>query len=142
MVAKFERAGICFQYPDNWTLSDEEGTSPSRCVTLQSPESGFWMLQVFDEANKSDEMASETLRSVRQEYQDVEVTELRQEIASIQTIGYGLQFYCLDFVVSARVLSFSIQDRTCVAFCQAEDREFDKVWPVFLAIMTSLLQAT
>lgn len=140
VVARFDGAGISFQYPENWELNHEEGMSPSHCVTLQSPQSGFWMLQVFDESDRPDEMAAEVLRTVRQEYQDIEVAEVHESVAATESTGYDLQFYCLDFIVSARVRSFAVNGQTWVMFCQAEDREFDKTWPVFLAITISLLQ--
>lgn len=140
MTGKFDVAGTSFSYPENWTVTEEEGASPNRCVTLQSPESGFWMLQVYDESLTPEEVSAQVLRSVRQEYEDVEITEVHQSFEATETVGYDLEFYYLDFVIAARVRSFELPGHTCAVLCQAEDREFDRSWPVFQAITTSLLR--
>jgi hypothetical protein len=140
VTAQFEVAGTCFHYPENWTLIEEPIGAAQQCVTVQSPESGFWMLQVFDASVTPAELAGQVLRSLRQEYEEMEVFEARQRIEATETLGYDVQFYYLDFVVAARLRCFSLRDHTCAVICQAEDREFDRTWPVFLAMLTSLLQ--
>ncbi len=138
MVARFDRHGIRFQYPENWQVSDDSNETGRCCITLQSPNSGFWMLQLFDDGRNPEKLIAEVLRSVRQEYDSVEAALVHEPIQDTQTVGYDMQFYCLDFVVSAKVCSFELGDKTCVVLYQAEDREFDELKQVFLAITTSL----
>ena len=64
---------------------------------------------------------------------------VEEEIEGTHSVGYDLLFYCLDFIVSSRVRSFSFENRTFVLLWQAEDKEFDEISPVFSAITTSLL---
>jgi len=140
MVATFDRNGISFQYPDNWQLNDESRQSKDCCVTLQSPNSsGFWMLQAFATDETPEQLADAILEELRLEYDTIEATSVSAPIQNIDTVGYNVQFYCLDFVVNAEVRGFSVGDKTCVILCQAEDREFQEVGPVFLAMTTSLL---
>ncbi len=138
MVAMFDRDGIQFQYPENWRLTDEADAS-GFCVSVQSPESGFWMLQVFQTDQSPEQLIAEALQSIRQEYDSVDAVLVRQWIGQTETVGYDMTFYCLDFVVSARVRSFVVSGRACVTLCQAEDSEFQRNSPVFLAMTTSLI---
>lgn len=140
MVATYERHGIRFLYPDNWTVQEDEALPGVHCVTLQSPGSGFWLLQVLRSPQSPKRLADETLSSVKQDYDEVEVDTADEEIFGISLTGYDLQFYCLDFVVSAHVRSFSLGDRSCVLLSQAEDSEYDEIAPVFSAITTSLIK--
>jgi hypothetical protein len=98
------------------------------------------MLQVFQTNESPQRLAAEVLRSVRQDYSEVEAVNVEEDIAGTRSVGYDMQFYCLDFVVNSMVRSFALCDRACVLLFQAEDSEFDKIAPVFRAITTSLIQ--
>lgn len=139
MVATYDRHGIRFVYPENWEFSEEFHDADSHCVTLQSPGSGFWMLQALQTTKSPDLLAAEALRSVKQEYEEVEVARVDEEIEGVRSVGYDLVFYCLDFIVSSSVRSFSLDDRRFLLLWQAEDKEFQKISPVFAAITMSLL---
>ncbi|MHB0955101.1 MAG: hypothetical protein ACYC6N_20190 [Pirellulaceae bacterium] len=139
MVATYDRHEIRFVYPENWTLNEEHQDADTHCVTLQSPASGFWMLQAFRPPQMPELLAAEALRSVKQEFQDVEATSVEEELEGTPTVGYDLLFYCLDFIVDSKVRSFSIDGRSFVLLWQAEDKEFDALSPVFSAITASLL---
>jgi hypothetical protein len=139
MVATYDRHGISFVYPDNWEFSEEFHDADTHCVTLQSPGSGFWMLQALETTKSPELLAAEALRSVKQEYDDIEVVRVEEEIEGVRCVGYDLLFYCLDFVVSSSLRSFSLDNRAFVLLWQAEDKEFERTSPVFAAITTSLL---
>jgi hypothetical protein len=141
MVATYDRHEIRFAYPDNWELSEEYQGSDSHCVTLQSPGSAFWMLQAVAAPKSIERLATESLRSVKQEYGDVEVVRVQEEIEGTPSIGYDLYFYCLDLLVSSQIRCFTLNNRSCVLLCQAEDTEFDRTRPVFAAITASLFGA-
>lgn len=142
MVATYDRHEIRFVYPDNWELSEEYQGADSHCVTLQSPGSAFWMLQAVTSSKSLESLATETLRSVKQEYGDVEVLRVEEHIEGTPSIGYDLYFYCLDFLVCSKIRCFSRDDRSCVLLYQAEDAEFDRMLPVFAAITASLFGAS
>jgi len=139
MVATYDRHGISFVYPENWEFSEEFQDADTHCVTLQSPGSGFWMLQALQTSKSPELLAAEALQSVKQEYEDVEVARIDEEIEGVRSVGYDLLFYCLDFIVSSSVRSFSLDGRRFLLLWQAEDKEFQKINPVFAAITMSLL---
>lgn len=142
MVATYDRHGIRFAYPENWTLSEDYQGADSHCVTLQSPHSGFWMLQALETTKSADLLAAEALRSVKQEYGDVEVVRVEEQIDGLQSVGYDMTFYCLDFIVSAKIRSFLRAQRKYVLLWQAEDAEFEHLQAIFSAITASLLNPT
>lgn len=140
MVATYDRQGISFLYPQNWQVTEDGSPTGDRCVTLQSPDSGFWMLQVFDTSRSPTRLAAEALRSIKQEYGEVEVTQLDEWMEGTPLTGYDIQFFYLDFVIRCQIRSFPLGTHHCVILCQAEDGEFDELEQVFTAITTSLLK--
>jgi len=142
MVATYDRHGITFLYPRNWTLTTEDSPhSECRCVTVQSPESGFWMLQTFGGPETPERLAAEALQLLKQDYGELEVVPIDEEMGATRLVGYDLQFFYLDFLVRCQVRSFALADSNCVVLCQAEDGEFDQLAQIFSAITTSLLKA-
>jgi hypothetical protein len=139
MVATYDRGGISFVYPDNWVVSEESPQSFAQCVTVQSPGSGFWMVQVFQTDETPERLAEAALFSIEQDYDEIEVTRVEEDIEGTAAIGYDLHFYCLDFIVCSKVRSFSLAARTFVLVYQAEDNEFDRIGLVFSAMTASLL---
>ncbi len=140
MVGTFERRGVRFQYPDNWKLSDDASAADALTITLQSPGSAFWVLQVFNIDDGPEQLVAEVLESMRREYEGLEATPIKETIQDVDAIGYNMQFYCLDLLIDSHVRSFVFDHRTYLMLYQAEDREFAEVAPVFLAMATSLLR--
>jgi hypothetical protein len=62
-----------------------------------------------------------------------------ERIGGEQIGGYDLNFFYLDLTNTALIRSFRTADASCLVLCQAEDRDFAEVGPVFRAITTSLL---
>ena len=141
MSAVYENFGVSFMYPENWQLSDESGEVDSgpKTVTLNSPGGGFWTLAVYEPAEDPQVLADQFRLTMEGEYEGLEALPAEEEIGKATAIGYDMDFYCLDFVVSARVRALRVGKRTYVLSCQAETREFDKVLPVFGAMNYSLL---
>jgi hypothetical protein len=50
-----------------------------------------------------------------------------------------MNFYCLDLTNTAQVRTLETPHAIYLLFCQAEDREWDRVAPVFAAITTSFV---
>jgi hypothetical protein len=141
MSAVYENFGLSFMYPENWQLSDESGDVDAgpKTVTVNSPGGGFWTLQVYEPAVDPQEMADQFRTTMEGEYEGLESLPISEHIGALAVTGYDMDFYCLDFVVTAQVRSLRVGARTYVVACQAETREFDKISPVFQAMTYSLL---
>jgi hypothetical protein len=141
MSALYENFGLSFMYPENWQLAEESGDIDAgpKSVSVNTPGGGFWTLNVYDPAEDPQHLADQFRQTMETEYEGLEAFAVTEEVAERELVGYDMDFYCLDFVVSARVRSIRVAGRTYVISCQAETREFDELSPVFGAMTYSLL---
>ena len=77
---------------------------------------------------------------MEQEYDSLEAEAAEQTIAGRNLVGFDLAFYCLDLTSTAWIRGLRVGKTTYTIFCQAEDREFEQLRMVFLAMTTSLVQ--
>ena len=140
MSARYENFGVRFLYPENWGIVDEDASNWPRTVTVQSPDSGFWALHVYSPAQENVDLASDLLKSMRTEYEEIETETITETINDVEFVGYDLNWYCLDFIVTAQIRSFTIGDNSYLVLCQAESREFDELLQVFKAITHTLIE--
>jgi hypothetical protein len=139
MPVQFERLGISFQYPDNWTLDEEDAVAGRRSVTVYSPGGAFWSVAMHPPSADPARLARAAADAMRQEYEKIEAEEIHEALAGREMIGYDLNFFYLDLTNTARVRCLRTERTTYSIFCQAEDREFEQVQMVFQAMTTSLL---
>ena len=141
MPSTFDKLGIRFQYPDNWTLDEHDALEGDNTVTVYSPGGGFWSVSLYAGRHDPDELARAVLATMRQEYNELDAESVRESVAGRELIGFDLNFYCLDLTNTALVRSFSTSAAAWLILCQADDREFDQMEPVFRAMTLSLLQS-
>jgi len=139
MPISFHRLGISFQYPDNWTLDDSDAILGRKSVTVYSPGGAFWSVAIHSGSADPAELAATVVETMRQVYEGLESEEAQETVAGRELIGYDLAFYCLDLTNTALIRGARIAQTTYTIFCQAEDKEFERVRAVFQAMTTSLL---
>ena len=139
MPARFDKLGISFQYPENWTLDDTDAVLGRRSVTGYSPGGAFWSVAIHSGSADPVKLAAAVVETMKKEYAGVEVDQAEETVAGHELIGYDLAFYYLDLISTATVRSLRAGPSTYTIFCQAEDRDFDKLQMVFRAMTTSLL---
>lgn len=142
MTAVYDRQGVRFQYPENWELSEDSAEKLPSSVTVTASSGAFWSAVVYESNESAEELCRQALDAMRGEYDELEVDAVTEEIADESTIGYDLQFYCLDFLVRCRILALTTTDKTVLVTWQAEDRDYDSLESVFYAITTSLLRSS
>ncbi len=140
MPATCKIPGLRFQYPENWTIDEEDEKTHNRAVTVYSPSGAFWSVARYPDSADPTKLARSAVEAMREEYDSLEVHEAGESIAGHELVGYDLFFYCLDLTNTAQVRATTVNEATYVVFYQAEDREFDRIGPVFRAIATSLFQ--
>lgn len=138
MPAVFDKLGIRFLYPDNWTLDEQEAISGNSSVTLYSPGGAFWSIAVYGPEVEPSELAIEAMQTLKADYEGAEAEPASDEISGQTLKGYDLNFFYLDLTNTAVIRAFRWLGLTCLVLCQAEDREFAAAGPVFRAITTSL----
>jgi hypothetical protein len=139
MPLQFNRLGISFQYPDNWTLDDSDALLGRQSVTVYSPGGAFWSVAIHSSSADSDKLASAVVDALRREYDSLEVEEAEETVAGYDLTGYDLAFFYLDLTNTAKVRSFQCGTANYTIYCQAEDREYAKVEMVFEAMTITLL---
>jgi hypothetical protein len=139
MPAVYDKMGIRFLYPDNWTLDESEALSGNRSVSVYSPGGAFWTIVLHGAGADPRELAAQALAALKAEYADAEAEAVTEQIGGQAICGYDLSFFYLDFTNTALVRGFRTAGASCLVLCQAEDREFEQAGPVFRAITTSLL---
>ncbi len=140
MPATYDRAGLKFQYPENWEITDDTNDIP-RTISLQSPTGAFWSVDIHPFSVDADDLLEQTIAAMKAEYEDLEVDPVEEQTAGEPTSGYDLTFYCLDFLVASQLRCFKHGHALYALTYQAEDRDFDKLHDVFRAITTSMLSA-
>ena len=140
MTVTYDRGGITFMYPDNWSVMDEQLDTFPRSVSVQAPGGAFWSVDIHPFSVHAEDVLKEMVAAISEEYDDVEVQEVKEVIDDHPATGVDLYFSCLDFVVTARLRSFQNSHATYVMLYQAEDGDYRSFEPVFRAITHSLLK--
>jgi hypothetical protein len=140
MPTHFDRLGIFFQYPDNWTLDDSDALLGRKSVTVYSPGGAFWSVAIHSGTAEPAKLATAVVEAMKREYQDLEAQQTEESVAGHDLVGYDLAFYCLDLTNTAHVRSLRVAHLAYTIFCQAEDREYERINRVFQAMTVSLLE--
>ncbi|HEV2968710.1 MAG TPA: hypothetical protein VGY55_01900 [Pirellulales bacterium] len=138
MPAVFDRLGVHFQYPENWTL-EAANEADGEEVTVYSPGGAFWSLTIHERGDPV-ELMDIVVDAMREEYDELDAEAVEDSIAGQELTGYDLNFYCLDLTNTAEIRAFNRGAKTYLLIWQAEDRDYDLVRPVFRAIATSLIK--
>jgi len=142
MTATYEKRGIKFLYPENWKLIDEADNELPCSISLETPDGGaFWSVHLHPATADADEILKDTLAPLQETYADLEIATIDRDFEQFPGTALEAMFYCLDFLVQARLQVVETKQFLILFWYQAEDREFEKQALVFRAISTSLLQS-
>lgn len=140
MPAVYEKLGVRFLYPENWTVVEEDTEGWPQSLTLQSEQTSFWTLNVYPPAIDLKPIVKDIVDSIKEAYPDLEVLPSQEVIGDALTKGVDICFFYLDLLVEARVRTLRTPSQTLVWHFQAESREFATNELVFKAIAHSMLQ--
>jgi hypothetical protein len=138
MPALFDDLGLRFQFPENWSL-EEDDTPGRESATVYSPGGGFWTVVLRDTKDSPATLAEEALLAMRQEYPGLDCEAAAESVGGTELVGYDLNFIYMDLISTAMIRAFHTGARSLVVVCQAEDRDFEKLGDVFRAITVSLV---
>jgi hypothetical protein len=135
----FDRFGLAFDHPDNWTVDTDDSEGRYAAVTVYAPEGAFWSVSGHAPGGEPAELAAAVVAQMRAEYRELDSEPATDTILGRPLAGFDLNFYCLDLTNTAQVRTLSTPTAIYLFHCQADDREWDRVSPVFAAITTSFL---
>jgi len=153
MIKTFDRDGVRFKYPSNWTLEEEDlqadepadtdadaDESPGAwTVTLQSPGTAFLLVALRPDIDHPRMLADETLEALKEEYPQLEANESLTSLAGQPAIGYDLDFIALDAVISTKIRSLLAPSGPVLFLAQFVEPERDSISLVMDAMLTSLV---
>lgn len=141
MAAVFEKLGIRFAYPENWTLDQEEAGEGQAAITVYSPGGGYWSVAIHAPEEDPNRLAGAAVKAMKQVYSDLDSEAVEETVADQPLVGYDLNFYCLDLTNTALVRAYQNDFGSYVVMCQAEDREYVEIEQVFRAMTASLVNS-
>jgi len=136
---RFTQAGLSFEYPDNWSVDTTDSTLGRAAVTVYSPEGAFWSVSAHAPGGDPSMLSQAVVGQMREEYRDLDSEAATETVSGRKLPGYDLNFYCLDLTNTAAVRTLETADAIYLFFCQAEDREWDRIAHVFRAMTTSFI---
>ena len=80
MPAVFDKLGVRFEYPDNWTVEEPED-SGEKSVAINSPGGAFWSLVVYPAQANLEELAETAVGALREEYSELDAEEVTEVVA-------------------------------------------------------------
>ena len=137
MPLLFQADGIRFQYPDSWRLTREDAET-GWTVSVESPETAFFMLTFDDQMPEVGLVAQTVLDALRADYPDLEAEDAVESIAGQPALGHDIRFFSFDLTNTCRTRSFYSDAGTVLVMWQTNDLELEDVDPVFRAICASL----
>jgi hypothetical protein len=137
MPGRFDHQGIHFQYPENWRL-EREDTETGWTVTVQSPNTAFFLLSYDADMPLTEQVLEATLTALRADYPDLEVYDRTERLAEQPAVGHDIQFTSLDLTNTCWTRSFYTDQGTVLVMCQATDLDLELAEPVLKAICASL----
>jgi hypothetical protein len=140
MPRTFDRLGVQFSYPDNWSLEEHDEGADSVQVVVTSPQTAFWQLSRHPAEASLEALFDEALAALRSEYEDIEVGTDDLELEGRQIEGFCVNFFCLDLTNTCLLRGFKTMSATWLVACQAEDREMAQAELVFRAMLIDLLR--
>jgi hypothetical protein len=139
MTAVFDKLGVRFKYPENWTLETDDTAPGRQAISVYSPGGAFWTVILHPPEEDPHELARTALAAMQNEYDDLDSDPVQEEISGVELVGFDLNFYCLDLTNTAKIRAGTNDEAVFLVICQAEDREFEEAAGAFQAMTASLL---
>ena len=133
----YDRHGITFQYPADWEVSEQE--QDDEClITVSGPGTSFWSVGLFRDRPSPELVLETALAAFKDEYPDLDAYDVDDELLNQPTLGYDIEFFCLELVNTARLRAFLAREFTVLVLCQADDTELEGSNPLFDEMSRSL----
>jgi len=139
MPALFNKMGIRFTYPDNWIVDETSAMEGAASVTVYSPTESFWTVSLHPADVEPESLVKSGVAALRETYPDLDFEETDDVIQGRDVVGADVNFICLDLTNTAQIRVFESANCVVVVYCQADDRDFDALGPVFQAMTFSLI---
>ena len=140
MIATFNRSGILFKYPKNWTLALDASPDGAEGWTanIESPATAFVVLSLRPEADSPVQLADEALAALLSEYPDLEQLPVVVSVAGLPAVGYEVDFVTVDTTVECRILGVESPAGPLLILTQVGDFDRSPNADVLDAVLVSM----
>jgi hypothetical protein len=134
----FERDGISFRHPANWSVETRDDPEGGWAVTVTSPDTAFLMVSLQPEASDAGDVADQALDALKSEYKELDFEDVMETICGLPAIGFNADFLTADTATACRVRAVDTDAGPLMLLAQVS--EFDRAAnePVLAAILKSL----
>lgn len=136
-MASFDNYDLTFKYPENWEIS-VDGSAQERTITVESPDSAFLVVTVFDELISPLAVIRQATDAFLEVYEDADLEDSESELLGFPCENTSIDFTSLDLVGQAQLLAFCSHKRTFFILSQRSDIDAETADDVFSAILASL----
>ena len=136
----FDRDGVRFAYPDNWTVDVEDG-GDGWTVTLSSPETAFALVSLRPDADTAAQVADEALAVLQGEYPDLDADPAVDALGGMPAVGHDIDFLTLDTSITCWTRCAETTAGPLLVMCQTGEFDRAKNEPVLRAVCASLTVA-
>tara|TARA_R110002111_G_scaffold153375_1_gene220165 strand:- start:121893 stop:122351 length:459 start_codon:yes stop_codon:yes gene_type:complete len=135
----FDEYGISFEYPNDWELSKEvDETNGEIQISVNGPDSSFWMISLFFAEIPEEELLKLSLKVFQDEYDELDVYEVKAQLAGKKCLGYDIEFVCSELINSAYQRVFKAELFTVFILYQGNDLDLKTTLKDLEAISKSL----
>ena len=134
----FERDGISFRYPDDWTAETQEDADGGWSVTVTSPDTAFLLVSLQPEAADAGDVADQVLDSLKEVYSELDFEEVTETVCGRPAVGSNADFLTADTAVVCRVRGLDTDAGPLLLMAQVSEYDRERNDPVLRAIVQSL----
>ena len=138
MINTFERDGVRFEYPGNWTAEPAESEAGGWAVSVHSPETAFILVALRPEADDPAQLADRTLEALRAEYQELDAEDVVEAIGGLAAVGHDIDFLTLDTPITCQTRCVGTPAGPLLVMWQTSEYDRERNEPVLRAIRASL----
>ena len=129
--------GIQFSYPKEWELQ-EKANGPDVTISVQSPNTAFWMLSLFRDRPEPRDVLETVLNTFEDEYEELDVYKVTAPLCHRPTLARDIDFVCHELLNCAFARVFRTAHQTVLVLYQVYDRELDEEGEILDAMTKSL----
>jgi hypothetical protein len=134
----FERDGVSFRYPANWTLDAEDSEDGGWTATVTSPETAFVLVSLRPEARDPADLADQTLAALEADYKELDAENRVETIAGRMAIGHDIDLLTVDTAIVCRTRCLETPGGPLLVLTQVSEYDRAENEPALRAVVASL----
>ena len=137
MIRTYERSGVRFQYPGNWSIETEDAGA-GWTATVTSPDTALLVFTLRPEADSPAALADEALSALKAEYKELDAEPAVESIAGRPAVGHDVDFLTLDTAVVCRLRGLETPAGPLLVLAQTSEYDRARLDPVLRAVVASI----